>query len=333
MANIHNGCETRFGKMRNAVTSGMAVAIALITTLAGTATAQETAGRAWPASQQVSMDRINHTSYDQLLQKYVDENGLVAYKAWHANASDRQALQQYLAHLSQASLSQPASREAQLAYWINAYNAVTLEGILRVYPTSSIRNHTAKVVGYNIWKNLLLHAGDQRLSLEDIEHKVLRKMNEPRIHFAIVCASIGCPRLLNRAYFPQSLGEQLAVNTQDFFSRPQNLQVSGNTLNMSKIMEWYGTDFAQSPQQQAQVLAKYFPQQAQQLVASGNFRVGYLGYDWNLNERATPPNAAGSSTRSNGSASRSNGSATQRNGSANRSNGSATQNSGSGTRN
>ena len=99
------------------------------------------------------------------------------------------------------------------------------------------------------------------------------------------CASIGCPRLLNRAYFPQSLGEQLAVNTQDFFSRSQNLQVSGNTLNMSKIMEWYGTDFAQSATQQAQVLSKYFPAPAQQLVASGNFGVSYLGYDWNLNEQ------------------------------------------------
>lgn len=314
MANMHNGCETRFGKM----ISSMATAIALVGILAGTVTAEETAGRAWPAAQQVSMDQINHSSYDQLLQKYVDENGLVAYKAWHANASDRQALKQYLAHLGQASLSQPASREGQLAYWINAYNAVTLEGILRVYPTSSIRNHTAKGLGYNIWKNLLLHAGDQKLSLEDIEHKVLRKMNEPRIHFAIVCASIGCPRLLNRAYFPQSLGEQLAVNTKDFFSRAQNLQVSGNTLNMSKIMEWYGTDFAQSPQQQAQVLAKYFPQPAQQLVASGNFRVSYLGYDWNLNERATAPNAAGSSNRSNGSATQTNGSANRSNGSSNR---------------
>lgn len=258
-------------------------ALTVVTLFSAAAFADEHAGRAWPTEQQVSMDQIGHASYDQLLQKYVDDNGMVNYQAWHANTADRQTLTNYLAHLSQASLSKAASREAKLAYWINAYNAVTLEGILRVYPTSSIRNHTAKVIGYNIWKNLLLHAGDQKFSLEDIEHKVLRKMNEPRIHFAIVCASIGCPRLLNRAYFPQHLAEQLAVNTTDFFSRSQNLQVSGSTLNLSKIMEWYGSDFAQSPQQQAQVLAKYFPGPAQQLVASGNFRVSYLGYDWNLN--------------------------------------------------
>ena len=276
MANTLNKYKTRLGSL--------AIAFALIGMMVGTVSAQGTVGQVWPAAQQVSIDQIDHSSFDQLLQKYVDENGQVAYKTWHASAADRQALTNYLAHLSQASSTQPASREAQLAYWINAYNAVTIEGIMQVYPTSSIRNHT-KAVGHNIWKRLFLHSGGKKLSLEDIEHKVLRKMNEPRIHFAIVCASIGCPRLLNRAYFPQSLGEQLAVNTQDFFSRAQNLQVSGNTISMSKIMEWYGTDFAQSPQQQAQVLAKYFPAQVQQLAASGNFRVSYLGYDWNLNEQ------------------------------------------------
>lgn len=260
-------------------------ALVAVGCLADKAPAEETAGQAWPAAQQVSMDQISHSSYDQLLQKYVNEDGMVAYRAWHASAADRQALTNYLAHLSQASLQTPASREAQLAFWTNAYNAVTLDGILRVYPTSSIRNHTAKAFGYNIWKNLLLHVGNQKFSLEDIEHKVLRKMNDPRIHFAIVCASIGCPRLLNRAYLPSTIGEQYALNTRDFFSRSQNLQVSGNTLGLSKIMEWYGTDFAGSATQQAQVLAKYFPQPAQQLVASGNFGVSYLGYDWNLNEQ------------------------------------------------
>ena len=306
MATPHNKYKSRFGATVLALTTTGILAV--VGMMAGTASAQEkTAGQAWPAAQQVSMDKIDHSSYDKLLQKYVDKNGMVAYKAWHASATDRQTLTNYLAHLSQASLNQPASREAQLAYWINAYNAVTLEGILRVYPTSSIKNHT-KALGYNIWKNLLLHTGDRKLSLEDIEHKVLRKMNEPRIHFAIVCASIGCPRLLNRAYFPQTLGKQLVVNTQDFFSRSQNLQVSGNTLNMSKIMEWYGSDFAQSPQQQAQVLAKYFPQSAQQVVASGNFGVGYLGYDWNLNEGTTVNN--GTTNGSSNGSSTSNGSNT-----------------------
>jgi hypothetical protein len=277
--------RTKNWRAGTATYSIFTTAIALFLAITNTTSADEFAGQRWPAGQNVSVDRIDHTAFDQLLQKYVDADGMVAYRAWHANANDRRTLTDYLIHLSRANPSAPASREAKLAYWINAYNAVTIEGILRVYPTSSIRNHTARVVGYNIWKNLYLYAGDQKFSLEDIEHKILRKMNEPRIHFAIVCASIGCPRLLNRAYVAGSLEQQLVINTQDFFSREQNLKITsdGQTLALSKIMEWYGSDFAATPDQQVKQLAKYFPQAARQVVASQPFRVTYQNYDWGLN--------------------------------------------------
>ena len=98
--------------------------------------AQQTAGKQWPATQQVSMDSIKHQAFDKLLKKYVDKDGMVNYKAWHASTTDRSTLTTYLEHLGQASFNQPSQRNAQLAYWINAYNAVTIEGILRVYPVS-----------------------------------------------------------------------------------------------------------------------------------------------------------------------------------------------------
>ena len=87
-------------------------------------------------------------------------------------------------------------------------------------------------------------------------------MNEPRIHFAIVCASIGCPRLMNEAYMPNTLDQQLVTNTKDFFSHSQNLQVDTNakTIKLSKIMEWYGTDFGADVGTQIRTLEKYFPQ-------------------------------------------------------------------------
>ena len=245
----------------------------------------KTVGRQWPASQRISMNEVDHSSYHKLLQKYVDDDGLVNYKAWHRNLADRKALTVYLEHLGKADSSKPASREAKLAYWINAYNAVTLEGILQVYPTTSIRNHTAKLIGYNIWKNLLLISGDQKINLDSIEHKVLRKMDEPRIHFAIVCASIGCPRLLNEAYTADRIEEQLKNNTTDFFSRSQNLQVdtSNRQLRLSAIMNWFGSDFGQSQQQQIKSVAPYFPKEASRLVEQGEYRVQYLDYDWSLN--------------------------------------------------
>ena len=242
-----------------------------------------TVGHRWPAEKLAPIDQVDHSVFDQLLKKYVNTDGQVNYQAWHQSTADRDALKSYLDTLSCANSDLQSGRAAILSYWINAYNAVTIEAILRVYPTTTIRNHTSETGGYNIWKTLKFNAGQKQVSLEDIEHKILRKMGEPRVHFAIVCASIGCPRLLNEAYVPSRLADQLALNTKDFFSRPQNLQVNGNTLMMSKIISWFGTDFGPSQQQQVQVLSKYFPQQAQQVAASGNYGVGFLEYDWNLN--------------------------------------------------
>lgn len=244
-------------------------------------------GQKWPVNQRVSFKEIDHSSYHTLLQKYVDSDGMVNYKGWKANSADHDALLKYIKQLGKVDSTKPASNEAKLAYWINAYNAVTIEGILQVYPTTSIRNHTAKLLGYNIWKNLKLISGDQQINLDSIEHKVLRKMGEPRIHFAIVCASIGCPRLLNEAFVAERLEDQLTTNATDFFSRSRNLQInqSKRELRLSSIMSWFGSDFGQSQEQQLQAISPYFPETAKQFVESGDIRVSYLDYDWNINEQ------------------------------------------------
>lgn len=261
----------------------MLLIVASIASLATVANAEEKAGQKWPADQWVSINEIKHDTFDQLLKKYVDQDGRVNYKAWHQSSADRNQLKSYLSTMSRANPDQQATREARLAYWINAYNAVTIEGILRVYPTTSIRNHTAKLVGYNIWKNLIFTAGNKRVSLEDIEHKILRKMDEPRIHFAIVCASIGCPRLLNEAYTPARLEQQLVTNTKDFFGRQQNLRVGGGVLYLSQLISWFGSDFGRTQQQQMQMLGPYFPPEAQALLGRGGYKIKFLDYDWDLN--------------------------------------------------
>jgi len=251
-----------------------------------TASAKEPLGRNWPAAQLVSMDNVDHRPFDALLKKYVDDDGFVNYGAWRNSTSDRQALQAYLTTLSSASSSVEATHDAQLAFWINAYNAVTLEGILQVYPTDSIRKHTSKLGGYNIWKDLPLLVGGRTYSLDDMEHQVLRKQGDPRIHFAIVCASVGCPRLRNEAYTAERIDEQLADNTRDFFSRAQNLQVKGNSLQLSSILDWFGSDFGSNVNQQMKYLRPYFPAAAQQVASRSNAQVEYLDYDWSLNDQA-----------------------------------------------
>jgi len=173
-----------------------------------------------PAAQRVSMSSIDHAAWDALLRKYVDRRGNVAYATWKKSAADTQLLDRYLVALSHADANLRAPKAAQLAFWINAYNALTIKGILREYPTTSIRNHTARLYGYNIWKDLQLVVGGTRFSLKEMEHKRLRTLGEPRIHFAIVCASQSCPRLLDEAYQAGKLDLQLKTNAINFFAQP-----------------------------------------------------------------------------------------------------------------
>lgn len=238
----------------------------------------------------VSMEQVDHTPWDRLLKKHVDRDGYVNYKVWHASSADRQALTAYLNSLSQVNPQAKASKDAKLAFWINAYNAVTVHGILREYPTSSIRNHTAKLFGYNIWKDLKLIVAGQGYSLEHIEHQILRKMSEPRIHFAIVCASVGCPRLLNEAYTAKAVQTQLDTNAKDFFSRKQNFQYDARSrrFHLSSILSWFGEDFGNGQTAQLRTISKWLPDRASQAAAqSGAGSMSFLDYNWNLNDQAS----------------------------------------------
>lgn len=250
--------------------------------------AKEPLGRQWPAAQQESIDQVEFSQWNRLLQKYVDDDGYVNYSAWHRSRQDRQALQHVLAEFSRADPRREASTDAKLAYWINAYNAVTIAGILQEYPTSSIRNHTAKVFGYNIWKDLPLRVGNSQFTLDQMEHEVLRKMGEPRIHFAIVCASISCPRLRNEAYEPKTVRRQLHLNSVDFFSRSQNFRFDRRqrTIWLSSILDWFGDDFGNSRSRMLQTIRPYLPEAARPLADSPQTTVQFLDYNWNLNDQS-----------------------------------------------
>lgn len=271
------------------VTLGLAT-IGIPFTPAAFAGSKVALGRVLPANQQVTYDQIDHAPWDKLLKKYVDAQGHVAYQAWQNSTSDSHALDTYLNSLSRANPQAQASREAKLAFWINAYNAVTVKGILREYPTTSIRNHTAKVFGYNIWKDLLLTVGGSTYSLEAMEHQILRKMGEPRIHFAIVCASHSCPRLLNEAYIAPRLEEQLVVNTRAFFANGENFRydAQGRRFYLSAILSWFGGDFGPNQAAQLKAISPYLPSQAARTAANADsVTVSFLDYDWSLNELKT----------------------------------------------
>jgi hypothetical protein len=240
------------------------------------------------ASPRVSLDQIDHSRWNAILNAYVDTDGMVNYQALKASAADVAKLDRYLAGLSSADPSIAATKPAKLAFWINAYNAVTVRGILREYPTSSIRNHTARLFGYNIWKDLKLYVGGQAYSLEQIEHEILRKMSEPRIHFAIVCASVGCPRLLGEAYVGDRLESQLQANAKDFFARSRNFRYdkSGQRFYLSSILSWFAEDFGSSQAAQLRTISPWLPTTGATDAAKRNgVGISYLDYDWSLNKQ------------------------------------------------
>jgi hypothetical protein len=251
-------------------------------------------GRIWPATDLVSIEKIDHRDWDRLLRRHVDEAGDVGYSAWKETPDEVQALDAYLDSLSRANPALDAGREARLAFWINAYNALTIRGILREYPTASIQNHAARLVGFNIWRDLLLHVGETDYSLGQIEHELLRPLQEPRIHFAIVCASRGCPRLLNRAYQSSDLEQQLQENSRNFFADPHRLNYDSSTgrLRLSPILKWYAEDFGESQAAMLKNITPYLPDSVSgRLPNKRAVRTDYLEYDWSLNDQA-PTNAA-----------------------------------------
>lgn len=249
-----------------------------------------TLGGTVAANEQVSMDQISHAPWTKLLARYVDKAGSVNYTAWKASPADVKRLDEYLNFLSRASIGARARREAQFAFWINAYNAVTIKGILREYPTTSIRNHTPRLFGYHIWHDLLLQVGGRTYSLSQIEHDELRKMGDPRIHFAIVCASRGCPRLLDEAYTATELNDQLNRNARDFFAQKSRFQYDSpaRSIKVSYILDLFARDFGATLAERMKRIAPYLPDAAsRELAAGGSARVSYLDYDWSLNDQAT----------------------------------------------
>ena len=145
----------------------------------------------------------------------------------------------------------------------------------RVAPAEAVR---LERIDHAAWNSLL----------QKMEHEILRKMNEPRIHFAIVCASMGCPPLRSEAYVADKIDQQLTASAQAFFSSESNLRLDAarNTIYISKILDWFGEDFGKNSAEQMRRLAPLLPEAARPLASSGNARIRHLTYDWDLNDQA-----------------------------------------------
>jgi hypothetical protein len=213
-----------------------------------------------------------HQSWDELLQIHVSEKGHVNYLGFK---KDHKKLLDYIniLNLTYSNGDFPSfSKEEKLAYWINTYNAFTIDLILRHYPLKSIKDIKEP------WKQRYWQLGDKWFNLNEIEHGILRKMNEPRIHFAINCASVSCPKLQNRAFIAKNLEDALTLATKEFLNDPSKNILSEDKIIISKIFQWFAKDFKQYGSL-IDFLNTY-----SNTKASKKATKRFMDYNWELNE-------------------------------------------------
>jgi hypothetical protein len=245
-----------------------------------------------PAGVRADLDRT-HAAWSALLAKHVkleDPRGNASRVDYAGFARDRAALGSYLARLADAAPAQIAAlpRAERMAFWINAYNAATIELILTEYPRhASIRDYGSLL--RSPWRKPFVRLAGETLTLDQIEHERLRGprgFREPRVHFALNCASIGCPMLREEAYVGARLEAQLEEQAVRFLSdRSRNrFDARRRALALSAIFDWYGDDFAGGDL--PRFLARYAAALGVEPAALTSARVEFLDYDWRLNELA-----------------------------------------------
>ncbi len=243
----------------------------------------------------------SYAAYGALLRTHV-EGRRVDYAALVAG---RAALDRVVADFGAVTSGDEAawSRAERLAYWINAYNVFTLRAIVDHYPirgswfSFSPGNSIRQIDG--VWTKLKWKAGGRQLTLDDIEHGLIRpQFEDPRIHFAVNCASVSCPPLAAEPYRAAQLDAQLDRAAVGYLAGSTGLVVDGTTLRLSSIFKWYGSDFEArfTPRGPAGrngtdrallgVVAAYGPERARTLAAQASTRIAFLDYDWSLNDTA-----------------------------------------------
>ena len=210
-----------------------------------------------------------HQKWDSLLQEYVSTTGKVDYQNWK---KDLQGIASYIEILQENTPTEKWSKDAQLAYWINAYNAVTVQLILDNYPIKSIQELDSP------WDTKLFYTSGIGYTLNEIEHGILRKMNEPRIHFAINCASKSCPKLQKSAFWSSKLDEQLEKSTYEFLNDSSMNIINKQSIQLSKIFDWFGEDFGDKTQK-IEFVSRYTKVDIDQQA-----KLTYIPYNWSLNQ-------------------------------------------------
>lgn len=230
---------------------------------------------------------VDHSAWERLLSTYVvaspDRINRFAYG--RVSAADKKALKAYLTALQGVKVTALKADE-QRAFWINLYNALTIDVVLDRYPVKTIKDISlgGGFFASGPWKKALVTVEGKQLSLDNIEHDILRKVwRDPRVHYAVNCASMSCPNLMAKAFMAANLDQLLTQGARDYINHPRGVKVSGAKVTLSRIYSWYRSDFGASDAEVLGHLAAYAAPALKKQLA-GIETIGGYDYDWSLNE-------------------------------------------------
>jgi hypothetical protein len=242
----------------------------------------------WAANDPAGQVHVDHTPWDRFLKKYVVTNhpsGINRVRYAAVTPDDRKRLDAYVLHLQQVEVTR-LDRSVQKAYWINLYNALTLKVVLDHYPLKSIRdiNISPGLFSSGPWGATLLTIQGQKVSLNDIEHRILRPLwKDNRVHYAVNCASLGCPNLQQDAYTPENTEALLEKGAREYVNHPRGVRLAGDRFILSSIYNWFQVDFGGSEESVVRHLRKYTDPKLGEKLKGFKGKISYE-YDWRINE-------------------------------------------------
>ena len=284
--------------MKKTILSLGIISVLALASYANLANSSQTSVRANPPTTEKSAVAVkqsfNYRDYAEVLQTYVNDEGLVDYEGLQANREQLDRFNQSLGQVT-PQIYKSWSEAEQIAFLSNAYNSFTLQSIIDQQP---LKDSIRDIRG--VWNRRKFNLAGEEVTLDNIEHDTIRKdFNEPRIHVALVCAAISCPPLRNEPYVAEKLDAQLNDQTAKFAQSVHGFKLDrqDNRVYLSSIFKWYGKDFIETygvddrfdGNEQQRAVLNYFSNQLNpqdvQFIEQGDYKVKYLDYDWSLNKQ------------------------------------------------
>lgn len=247
--------------------------------------AAEDPGTYFKTSDGGSSYQVDHTGFQKILDAYLDDqhpSGINRFDYGRVTSGDKLALKSYVKKLSEIKVTTLGKNE-QMAYWINMYNALTIDVILDHYPVKSIRSIRSGIFKPGPWDLKLVSVEGIALSLNDIEHVILRPIwRDKRIHYTVNCASLGCPNLRKLVYTAETLEVVLDEAAREYINHKRGAHIENGTLVLSSIYKWYAEDFGTKNDLLNHIASFSEDKKVKAQLSSWDGSIKYQ-YDWNLN--------------------------------------------------